>query len=160
MVVEGKTMGTLTILVTTLLLVGLALTIGTHVVQQVEEKTATETTASHENHTLLNGTETSLTYDKLVGISSVVNQSGTSLTENTDYTAVLYTGKVTLINNAFNNTQINFTYTYLAATSASTAADETTDALLDIGGWFAIIVIVVVAVIIIGLIMGAFQRRR
>jgi uncharacterized membrane protein len=47
-----------------------------------------------------------------------------------------------------------------AGSEAESAANETIHALGDISEWFAIIVIVVVAVIIIGLIMGAFQRRR
>jgi hypothetical protein len=120
---------------------------------------ATET-YSNDQITLLNETAVSLTYDEVQGISSEYNATdATQSMGSGNYSANLAAGTITLINNDYNNTAWNFTYSYLADTNASTALTTTSTAAGTVPSWITILIVALMGSVALFFILRAFGRQ-
>lgn len=119
----------------------------------INELTATVT---NESVTVLNSTAVSLANDDVVtGSLSVLNNSNTvALSKFTvDYSA----GTVTLLDNNFNNTALDISYTHgevEAQRAIQNGIISGFNALEDTGGYVPLIVLAIVIVVILGLVLG------
>ena len=103
-----------------------------------------------ENITLVNGTAVAVTYN-IIGWTSLVNASDTSQTVPTsNYTVDTTTspGTVTCIDATWGGNSTTATYTYYPLTAAYNATNDSIEAVAEIPGWFAIVIIVGIAVVL------------
>lgn len=111
-----------------------------------------------ESATVLNATAVSLANDDIVTNSMVVNNHSNTVALTTftfDYDA----GTVTLLNNDYNNTALNFTYTHgTGGYNVSVAAKEgmigSFSALESVGDFLPMIVLVFVIVLVLGMVFS------
>lgn len=142
-------------LITTILVTVIILAISLVVMQGFSEA---QISSESETITLLNGTAVDLSHTGIRASTFSLSNATVTLGSG-NYTLAATTGKVTLIDNTYNDSEWTAAYDYGEDLAAYTSTESSIDALADIPTWIPLIIVVVIASILLGLVFGVFSKK-
>jgi len=135
--------------------IGIVVLIGIAIIASLSDTLKDPTGISNEALTsVLIGTDEALAQNELTANSvTVTNATDVTdiLVEDTDYSIEYDQGVLSLLTTQYNNTDINVSYTYLADSTESLAADTFSNGLIIFGTFMSIIVLALVGKFVIAL---------
>lgn len=156
--------------VLTVVIIGIVLVIGIFILAQMSTTFDTDNTAVTVTGTTGHINETGFTLPPNAGQTLNANNFAVVTAMNTTSGLVITSPNFTvnsatgLVTNAtavrWNAVTFNWTYTYSAATNASSAADSSVEALSDGTPWLTILIVVAFAVIVLGMLTSGFNGSR
>lgn len=122
-----------------------------------------ETPYNNDTFTALSGSASSLSNTKILSIVSIIANNGSDQAIlSSNFTLDASAGTLTLNTDAFNNTEMNATYTYRNASiqnDVNQAIISSFDSLEKTGSYVPLVILAVVIMLVLGLVMGAGMMK-